>query len=126
VRAGILGWEDRFGERPMFRDPLWAVDRYDTTRSPLANSVWDFNVGGITYESTVQQTWHYGLGALVLQQGNTSITGTGGSVLFTADIDRTIGKTIWGGQCVLLARPRWLFLRKLRRSSLNWHRFRQR
>ena len=102
VRAGILGWEDRFGERPTFRDPLWAVDRYDTTRSPLANSVWDFNVGGITYESTVQQTWHYGLGALVLQQGHTSITGTGGSVLFTADIDRTIGKTIWGGSAYYL------------------------
>ncbi len=94
IRAGILGWEDRFGERPAFGDPLWAVDRYDTTQAPLANSVWDFNVGGITFEATVRETWHYALGALILQRD--SRAGDGDNWLLTADVDRTIGSSVWG------------------------------
>ena len=103
VRAGILGWEDRFGERPAFGDPLWAVDRYDTTQAPLANSVWDFNVGGVTFEATVRETWHYALGALILQRD--SRAGDGDNWLLTADVDRTIGSSVWGAS-IYYARDR--------------------
>ena len=102
VRAGILAWEDRFGERPTFGDPLWSVDRYDTSQAPLANSVWDFNVGGITLDGTIRDSWHYALGALVLQRGNASLAGEGGTLLMTADLDRSIGTSIWGGSVYYL------------------------
>ncbi len=94
LRAGVLSWEDRFGERPTFGDPLWAVDRHDTAQAPLANSVWDFNVGGITFEATAHESWHYALGALILQRD--SRAGDGDSWLLTADVDRTVGSSIWG------------------------------
>ncbi len=94
LRAGILPWEDRFGERPTFGDPLWAVDRYDTSQAPLANSVWDFNVGGVTFEATVADSWHYALGALILQRE--SRAGDGDNWLLTADLDRTVGSSLWG------------------------------
>ena len=94
IRAGVLAWDDRFGERPTFGDPLWAVDRYDTSQAPLANSVWDFNVGGITFEATAGDAWHYALGALILQRE--SRAGDGDNWLLTADLDRTIGSSLWG------------------------------
>ena len=94
IRAGVLAWEDRFGERPAFGDPLWAVDRYDTSQAPLANSVWDFNVGGIVFEATAADSWHYALGALILQRE--SRAGDGDNWLLTADADRTVGSSIWG------------------------------
>ena len=103
VRAGVLAWEDRFGERPTFGDPLWAVDRYDTTQAPLANSVWDFNVGGITFEATAHESWHYALGALILQRD--SRAGDGDIWLLTADVDRSVGSSLWGAS-VYYARDR--------------------
>ena len=94
LRAGILAWEDRFGERQTFGDPLWAIDRNDTSQAPLANSVWDFNVGGIAFEATARESWHYALGALLLQRD--SRAGDGDTWLLTADVDKTIGASIWG------------------------------
>ena len=103
IRAGVLAWEDRFGERPAFGDPLWAVDRYDTAQAPLANSVWDFNVGGITFEATAHESWHYALGALILQRD--SRAGDGDIWLLTADVDRAVGPSLWGAS-VYYARDR--------------------
>ena len=34
VRAGVLPWEDRFGERPTFADPLWGINRAATAAPP--------------------------------------------------------------------------------------------
>ena len=97
LRVGILDWHDRFGERPTFSDPMWAVDAYDSFRAPLANSIWDFNVGGATFDFDVREKWHLGLGAMVLQKGDRKLTGDGGALLLTADADREVGGALWGG-----------------------------
>lgn len=102
VRAGVLDWQDRFGERPTFSDPLWAVDRYDSSRAPLANSVWDFNVSGIVFEATARDRWHYSLGTMVLQQGDQTLGGDGGSLLFTGDVDRDVGSALVGASIYYL------------------------
>ena len=102
VRAGVLDWQDRFGERPTFADPLWAVDRYDSSRSPLANSVWDFNVSGLVFEATAGDAWHYSLGTMVLEHGDRNIGGDGGSLLFTGDVDREIGGAMLGASVYYL------------------------
>jgi hypothetical protein len=95
-RAGILDWQDRFGERPKFEDPMWAVDRYDSMRSPLANSVWDFSVGGVAFEATTREKWHYALAGLFLRAGDRTISGDGGALLFASDVDREVGSSLWG------------------------------
>ena len=96
IRAGVLDWQDRFGERSTFTDPLWAVDRYDSTTAPLANSVWNFNVGGVVVEATARDAWHYSFGALLLEPGFRTITGDGSALLFTADVDNEVGSSQWG------------------------------
>jgi len=96
LRVGIVDWHDRFGERPTFEDPLWAVDAYDSFQAPLANSVWDFNVGGAVFDFEPKGVWHGSLGAMVLQNGDKTLTGEGGALLLTGDIDRDVGQGLLG------------------------------
>jgi len=101
-RAGVLDWHDRFGERPSFDDPMWAVDQYDSFKAVLANSIWDFNVGGVTFDGTLEDKWHYGLGAMVLEKSGRTLTGDGSALLYTADLDREIGSALLGGSVYYL------------------------
>jgi hypothetical protein len=96
LRAGVIGWEDRFGQRPTFGDSLWAIDRSDASRAPLANSAWGFQVGGVTFEASVADGWHYRVGTLVLQRADRTIVGNGSSLLFTGDVDREVGSGLIG------------------------------
>ncbi len=45
---GIQDWHDAFGEAPSLGS-FEAVDDYDSFGAVLANSVWDFNVGGVSW-----------------------------------------------------------------------------
>ena len=96
VRAGIVAWEDRFGERPTFSSPLWTINRADTSQAPLANSDWEFTVGGVTFEATARESWHYALGALLLRRRATPVDEDSASWLLTADVDRSLGSSLWG------------------------------
>ena len=102
IRAGVLPWEDRFGERPTFADPLWSISRPGTSRAPLANSAWEFSVSGITVEATARDAWHYAFGALLLDRDTTPAGGQNGSWLLTADVDRAIGSSLWGASVYYL------------------------
>lgn len=102
LRAGVLDWHDRFGERPSFDDPMWSVDQYDSFRAVLANSIWDFNVGGVTFDGTFQDKWYYGLGAMVLEKSGRTLVGDGSALLFTADLDREVGSALLGGSVYYL------------------------
>ncbi len=102
VRVGVLDWHDRFGERPTFEDPQWAVDAYDSFQSVLANSVWDFEVGGLTYDDTLAGVWHVGLGALLLQQDGPTVGGDGSAFLVTGDVDRDVGSALLGASLYYL------------------------
>lgn len=101
VRVGILDWHDRFGERPTFEDPMWAVDAYDSEQAPLANSVWDFNVGCVMFDLDTEERWHTSLGAVVLSEGDT-IGGDGSAVLFSGDLDREVGSSLFGASAYYL------------------------
>ncbi len=102
VRAGVVGWEDRFGERPTFGSPLWDINRPGTSQAPLANSDWDFSVGGLTLEATARETWHYALGALALVRTRTAIGDDVAAWLLTADVDRSVGSSLWGASVYYL------------------------
>ena len=102
VRAGVLPWEDRFGERPTFADPLWGINRAATGRAPLANSDWEFSVSGITLEASAGGAWHYAFGALLLDRDARPAGGQDGSWLLTADLDREIGSSLWGASVYYL------------------------
>ncbi len=102
IRAGVLTWEDRFGERPTFADPLWSVGRPGTSRAPLANSDWEFSVSGVTVEAAAGEAWHYALGALLLERDAAPAGGQDGSWLLTADVDRAIGSSLWGASVYYL------------------------
>ena len=102
VRAGVLTWEDRFGERPTFAVPLWSVGRPGTGRAPLANSDWEFSVSGVTLEAAAGDAWQYALGALLLDRDARAGGGQDGSWLLTADLDREIGSSLWGASVYYL------------------------
>ncbi len=102
VRAGVLPWEDRFGERPTFADPLWGINRVATGGAPLANSDWDFSVSGVTLEVYAGDAWHYALGALLLDRDARAGGGQDGSWLLTVDLDREIGSSLWGASVYYL------------------------
>ncbi len=101
-RAGVLPWEDRFGERPTFADPLWGISRAATGKAPLANSAWEFSVSGVTLEAAAGDAWHYALGALLLDRDARPGGGQDGSWLLTADLDREIGSSLWGASVYYL------------------------
>ena len=102
IRAGVLPWEDRFGERPTFADPLWGINRAATGKAPLANSAWEFSVSGFTLEASAGDGWHYALGALLLDRDARPGGGQDGSWLLTADLDREIGSSLWGASVYYL------------------------
>ena len=101
LRVGILDWHDRFGGRPSFEDSIWAVDAYDSEQAVLANSVWDFNVGGIAYDFEPGEQWHASLATAVLTQGDT-IGGDGSALLFSTDVDREVGSSLYGASVYYL------------------------
>ncbi|MHC4404946.1 MAG: hypothetical protein ACYTG0_35310 [Planctomycetota bacterium] len=69
-RVGIQDWHDAFGESYTLGSSD-AVDDYDSFGAVLANSIWDFNVGGISYTRTVRRLAEMNLnaGAFVLSEG---------------------------------------------------------
>ncbi len=101
LRVGIVDWHDRFGERPTFEDPMWAVDAYDSEQAVLANSVWDFNVGGVVFDFDTEDQWHTSLGTVVLSQGDT-VGGDGSALLFSGDLDREVGSSLFGASAYYL------------------------
>lgn len=66
-RAGIQDWHDAFGESPSLGSPE-AVDDYDSFGAILANSIWDFNVGGLSWTRAFPD-----LGGLTLNAGAFSL-----------------------------------------------------
>lgn len=101
VRAGILDWQDRFGERPGFAEPWWAVDRYDTTQAVLANSVWDFNVAGVDAEWDARPM-HWRASALVIDEEDDTFGGEGSAWLLGLDVDREVGCALFGASAYYL------------------------
>ena len=102
VRAGVLDWHDRFGGRPTFAEPQWSLDRSDAGAAPLASSMWGFQVGGVVLEGAARDRWHYSVGTLLLQQGDQTVAGDGGALLFSADVDVDIGSGLWGASVYFL------------------------
>ena len=99
VKVGVQGFHDRFGERPGFRvedDDLFAVDAYDSFQAPLANSIWDFNVGGVSAEGALSHGLHYRAGVFVLEQNGISPLDDGGAVLGSGDLDVEVGPALVG------------------------------
>ena len=62
-------------------------------RGPVGQLDWEFSVSGVTAEAAAG-AWRYALGALLLERG---AAGRGdGWWLLTADLDRTVGSSLWG------------------------------
>jgi hypothetical protein len=96
LRVGLVDWQDRFGERPSFGAPYEAIDACDHSRAVLANSVWDFNVGGAVFDGKLgTETW-YRAAVVLLGPGDHTISGDGTAVLWAADLDRQAGKHLLG------------------------------
>ena len=93
------------------------INRAATGRAPLANSDWEFSVSGVTLEAAAGDAWQYALGALLLDRDARAGGGQDGSWLLTVDLDREIGSSLWGGERLLPARRRRLFLRWVRRPG---------
>jgi hypothetical protein len=69
-RVGILDWHDLFCE-PNTMDSTRAVDDYDSFGSTLANSIWDFNVAGVSWAKDFHDTQLHA-GWFVLWEGDAS------------------------------------------------------
>jgi len=103
LRVGIVDWQDHFGQRLRFEEPQWSVDRYDSFRAVLANSIWDFNVGGVDYVWGVGSgDWHGRASALVLDDGDDTLSGSGSALLFGGDLDREFGESQLGASLYYL------------------------
>ena len=102
LRVGVVDWQDRFGDRPGFDPQLWGVDDYANARSVLANSVWDFNVTGLTLDGAFDEESHYRLGLLWLAEGESDLTGTGAAFLATSDFDMQVGSDVLGASVYYL------------------------
>ncbi len=102
LRVGVVDWQDRFGDRPGFDAQLWTVDDYASARSVLANSVWDFNVSGLTLDGLFAERIHYRGGLLWLAEGDDTLTGTGAAFLATADVDVEVGSDLFGASLYYL------------------------
>ena len=103
-RTGVQAWHDRFGEPPKFqKDWLFSVDHYDSFQAVLANSIWDFNVAGLSVEGSFASYYHYRAGWFLLGSGRRTFTGGNGSTnLFTADLDIELGRHLIGGSIYYL------------------------
>jgi len=88
-RVGIQDWQDAFGE-DYWRDSSRAVDDYNSFGAVLANSIWDFNVGGVLWQRRFPSLADLALqaGWFVLWEGNT--TKGDDAHLFTFDADLLI------------------------------------
>jgi len=88
-RVGIQDWHDAFGESYTLGSE-GAVDDYDSFGAVLANSVWDFNVGGLSYSGTtlLSDRVNVNAGAFVLWEGATQEPDE--AFLVTLDLDRAI------------------------------------
>lgn len=89
LRAGIQDWHDAFGESYTL-GTFGAVDDYDSFASVLANSIWDFNVGGLAYAGPAP--WLPGLnlnaGAFALWEGERDDADD--AFLLALDLDRPV------------------------------------
>lgn len=70
-RVGIQDWHDAFGESPTLGS-FDAVDDYDSFGAVLANSIWDFNVGGVAWSRTFPDVGNLAInaGVFVLWEGD--------------------------------------------------------
>lgn len=89
LRAGIQDWHDAFGESYTL-GTFGAVDDYDSMSAVLANSVWDFSVGGLTYvgPAPVVADWNLNAGMYVLWEGDTHRADD--AFLTAFDVDRDL------------------------------------
>ncbi|RME78690.1 MAG: hypothetical protein D6785_11890 [Planctomycetota bacterium] len=102
LRVGVQSFHDRFGEKPDFqKDWLFSVDQYDSFGAVLANSIWDFNVGGISLEGSFKKSYHYRLGWYLLG-GGTTFTGRNAANLLASDLDIELGNHLFGGSLYYL------------------------
>jgi hypothetical protein len=83
-RVGIQDWHDAFGESYTL-GTSGAVDDYDSFGAVLANSIWDFNVGGISYTREFANL-NVNLGAFSLYEGD--VHGADDAYLLALDVVR--------------------------------------
>lgn len=102
VRLGVVDWQDRFGGRPAFGAPYEAIDAYDSERAVLANSVWDFNVGGVVVEGRAGDATHYRAAVVLLGPGDATVGGEGTAALWAVDLDQEVDRQLFGASCYFL------------------------
>jgi hypothetical protein len=102
LRVGVLDWHDRFGDRPEPYSGLAATDDYNGSRAVLANSVWDFNVSGLTLDGAMSDSAGYRMGLMWLADGDSTLTGDGAALLATSDLDFEAGPHAWGASVYFL------------------------
>ena len=89
LRAGIQDWHDAFGESYTL-GTFGAVDDYDSFGAVLANSIWDFNVGGLSYAgpAPLLPGLNLNAGAFVLWEGE--VHNADDAFLLAFDLDRPV------------------------------------
>ncbi|MFN3484617.1 MAG: hypothetical protein ACK44W_03935, partial [Planctomycetota bacterium] len=104
-RAGIQDWHDAFGEHPSLGSPE-AVDDYDSFGSILANSIWDFNVAGVSWTLPLPDPTGLTLnaGAFSLWEGDPSRADD--VALFALDADLTVTESGCVGASVYYLKDR--------------------
>lgn len=90
-RVGIQDWHDAFGESATLGSSD-AVDDYDSFGAILANSVWDFNVGGVSWSQTFPSAAGLSLNGGVFQLWEGTDSRADDTYLFGLDADVSSGK----------------------------------
>ena len=89
LRAGIQDWHDAFGESYTL-GTSGAVDDYDSFGAVLANSVWDFNVGGLSYMGPAPLLPGLNLNAGVFTLWEGEVRDADDAFLLAFDLDRPV------------------------------------
>lgn len=89
-RVGIQDWHDAFGESPTLGS-FDAIDDYDSFRAVLANSIWDFDVGGVAWSRTFPDAAGLAVNAGVFQLWEGDEARADGAFLFALDGDVAAG-----------------------------------
>mgnify|MGYP005849882391 CR=1 FL=1 len=90
-RVGIQDWHDGFGGISTM-DSSRAVDDYDSFGAVLANSIWDFNVGGISFNRKIAQLHNLDLKLGIFQIWEGDVYKADDVALFALDADLPINE----------------------------------
>lgn len=103
-RVGIQDWHDAFGESSTIGS-FDAVDDYDSFGAILANSVWDFNVGGVSWSQTFPDANGMTLNGGIFQLWEGDDARADDTYLFGLDADFPMGneKRTFGASFYFLA-----------------------